>query len=120
MAFTFDPVGPPHGTRLTRRPGTLSVSEDRSVRLGTFENPGKRLVFSVLRIVRLVLGSVVGAILVAALANIMWLGRLTLISPLCFGALLALALASLLKSLHSARGRGEVLSRQATQLKTVA
>ena len=73
-----------------------------------------------LRIIRIVLGSVAGAILVAALANIVLLGRLTLISPLCFGALLVAVLAFLLKSFHSARGRGEVLSRQATQLKTVA
>jgi PAS domain S-box-containing protein len=84
------------------------------------EKPGKRLAFSVARIVRIVLGGLAGAILMAALANILLSGRLTLISPVGFGALLALALAFLLKNLHNARGRGEVLSRQAAQLKTVA
>ncbi|HMH65708.1 MAG TPA: ATP-binding protein [Rhizomicrobium sp.] len=73
-----------------------------------------------LRIIRIVLGSVVGAILVATLANIVLLGRLTLISPLSFGALLAVALAFLIKTLHTARGRGEVLSQQAAQLKAIA
>jgi PAS domain-containing protein len=74
----------------------------------------------VLRIVRIVLGSVVGAILVATLANIVWLGRLTLIPPLSFGALVAVTLAFLIRTLHIARGRGEVLSQQAAQLKAIA
>ncbi len=73
-----------------------------------------------LRILRIVLGSAAGAMLVAALANIVLLGRLTLISPACFGGLLAVALALLLQALHGARGRGEVLSRQTTELKNVA
>jgi PAS domain S-box-containing protein len=72
------------------------------------------------RILRIVLGCVAGTILVAALANIMLQGRLTLISPVSFGALLAIAVAFLLNNLHSARGRGEVLSRQAAQLKIIA
>ena len=73
-----------------------------------------------LQILRVVLGTLVGAILVAALANILLSARLTLISPFCFGALLAVALAFLLKNLYSARGRGEVLSRQAAKLKIIA
>ncbi len=83
-------------------------------------NPAKGLYFSVLRILRIVLGGVAGATLLAALVNIVLLGRLTLISPASFGALLAVALAFLLEALHSARGRGEALSRKATELKTVA
>jgi len=74
----------------------------------------------VLRSVRIVLGSVAAALLVAGLAEIMFFGRLTLISPVSFGALLVLGLAYLLKALHRARGRGEELSRQTTQLQSVA
>jgi PAS domain S-box-containing protein len=61
-----------------------------------------------------------GTLLVVALGEIMFMGRLALIPPVCFGLLLALALAFLLKNLHSARGRGEMLSRQAAQLQSVA
>src|ERR1043165_5565008 len=50
----------------------------------------------------------------------MLFGRLSLISPVSFGALLALMLVFLLKALHRARGRGELLSRQAAQLQSVA
>ena len=58
--------------------------------------------------------------LVAALADVVLRGQLTLISPFSFGALLAVALAFLLTNLLSARERGEILSRQTVQLKTVA
>src|SRR5438046_2012544 len=50
----------------------------------------------------------------------MLFGRLSLISPVGFGALLALMLVFLLKALHRARGRGEELSRQTAQLQSVA
>jgi PAS domain S-box-containing protein len=73
-----------------------------------------------LRTLRIVLGSVAGAILMAALAEILLSGRLSLIPPVCFGALVTLAIAYLINALRAARGRGEVLSRQATLLKTVA
>ena len=69
---------------------------------------------------RIFLGGLAGALLVVALAEIMLTGRLTLIPPVLFSLLLAIALATLFKSLHSARGRGEVLSRQAVQLQSVA
>ncbi len=72
------------------------------------------------RIIRIVFGTVAGTMLVAALANILLFGRLTIISPLSFGALLAVALAFLLNNLLSARERGEILSRQTVQLKTIA
>jgi PAS domain S-box-containing protein len=74
----------------------------------------------VFRIVRIAFGCIAAILLAAGLAEIMLFGRLSLISPVCFGALLALALAFLLKTLHSARGRGEDLSRQARQLQSVA
>jgi PAS domain S-box-containing protein len=72
------------------------------------------------RIIRIVFGSVAGTMLVAALASIVLSGQLTLISPLSFGALLAVALAFLLNNLLTARARSERLSRQTVQLKTIA
>jgi len=74
----------------------------------------------VLRIVRIVFGCVAALLLAAGLAEIMLFGRLSLISPVGFGALLALMLVFLLKALHRARGRGEELSRQTAQLQSVA
>jgi len=74
----------------------------------------------VLRIVRIVFGCVAALLLAAGLAEIMLFGRLSLISPVSFGALLALMLVFLLKALHRARGRGEELSRQTAQLQSVA
>ncbi|HKU65693.1 MAG TPA: histidine kinase dimerization/phospho-acceptor domain-containing protein, partial [Rhizomicrobium sp.] len=73
-----------------------------------------------LRTLRIVLGSVAGMIVIVALAEILLFGRLSLIPPVCFGALLALGLTVLIKTLKAARGRGEMLSRQASELKTVA
>ena len=73
-----------------------------------------------LRIVRIVFGCVAALLLAAGLAEIMLFGRLSLISPVGFGALLALMLVFLLKALHRARGRGEELSRQTAQLQSVA
>ncbi len=72
------------------------------------------------RSIRIVFGSIAGTMLVAALADIVLSGQLTLISPFSFGALLAVALAFLLNNLLTARTRGEMLSRQAVQLKTFA
>ena len=72
------------------------------------------------RVIRIIFGSVAGVMLVAALADILWRGHLTLISPFSFGALLAVALAYLLDTVLRARERGEMLVQQATQMKTVA
>lgn len=69
---------------------------------------------------RIVLSGLAGTLLVVALAEIVLTGHLTLIPPAGFGLLLTAILAFLLKSLHSARGRGEILSRQAAQLQSVA
>jgi PAS domain S-box-containing protein len=72
------------------------------------------------RIIRIVFGAVAGVMLLAALANILWFGRLTLISPFSFGALLVVALAFLLNNLLTARERERVRNQQTAQLKTVA
>ena len=75
---------------------------------------------SLARIIRIVFGVVAGIMLLAALANILWFGRLTLISPFSFGALLVVALAFLLNNLLTAREREKVRNQQTAQLKTVA
>jgi PAS domain S-box-containing protein len=72
------------------------------------------------RITRIIFGSIGGVMLVAALGDILLFGHLTIISPFSFGALLAVALAYLLSNLLASRERGEILSQQAVQLKTVA
>ncbi len=58
--------------------------------------------------------------LVAALGDVLLFGRLTIVTPFSFGALLAVALAYLLNNLLTSRERGEILSRQTAQLKTIA
>jgi PAS domain S-box-containing protein len=75
---------------------------------------------SIARVIRIVFGIVAGVMLVAALADVLWFGHLTLISPFSFGALLAVALAFLLDTVLRARERGEMLVLQATQLKTAS
>jgi PAS domain S-box-containing protein len=75
---------------------------------------------SFVRIIRVTFGAVAGVMLVAAIADILWSGHLTLIPPFSFGALVAVALAFLLTNILSAREREEVLEAQSTQLKTVA
>jgi PAS domain S-box-containing protein len=75
---------------------------------------------NIARLIRIVFGTVAGVMLVASLADILWFGQLTLISPFSFGALLAVALAFLLDTVLRARERGEMLVQQATQMKTVA
>jgi PAS domain S-box-containing protein len=73
-----------------------------------------------LRFLRIIPGGVAGILVVASLADIMLTGQLTFIPPLSFGLLLTAVLALLLRNLHNARGRGEMLSRQAAQLQSVA
>jgi PAS domain S-box-containing protein len=58
--------------------------------------------------------------LVGALANVVLTGRLTIMSPVSFGALLVVALAYLTRSQIEARGRREVLEQQTAQLKIIA
>jgi PAS domain S-box-containing protein len=72
------------------------------------------------RLTRILFGFVAGVMLVASLADVMLSGRLSLVSPFSFGALLAVALAYLLDNVLRAREHGEMLGQQATQLKTVA
>lgn len=72
------------------------------------------------RIVRIVFGVVAGVMLVVALGDILLFGRLSLISPFSFGALLAVSLAFLIYHLLEARERREKLEHQSAQLKIIA
>jgi PAS domain S-box-containing protein len=72
------------------------------------------------RIIRFVFGGLAGLMLLAAVADILIGGHLTLISPVNFGALLAVALAFLVQNMLVAREKGEMLSAQAQQLKQFA
>ena len=58
--------------------------------------------------------------LVMALGDIVLTGRLTVMPPVGFGALLAVALAFVANTLWLAREHGETLTRQAAQLKIIA
>ena len=72
------------------------------------------------RIIRIVFGGLAGLMLLAAFADVLLRGHLTIISPFSFGALLAVALAFLLQNLLVARERSDMLSGQALQLKQFA
>ena len=72
------------------------------------------------RVIRIILGSVAGIMLVAGLGDVLLFGHLSIITPFSFGALLAVALAYLLNNLFASRERGEILARQTAQLKTIA
>ncbi len=72
------------------------------------------------RIIRFVFGVVAGVMLVVALADILLMGRLSLISPLSFGALLAVSLAFLIYHLLETRDAAKKLEHQSAQLKIIA
>jgi PAS domain S-box-containing protein len=74
----------------------------------------------VARILRIIFGALAGVMLLIALADILLSGRLSLVSPTSFAALLAISLSYLLHKIFVARERGELLAQQAQQLKTVA
>jgi PAS domain S-box-containing protein len=108
------------GTQQAAR--NLSVFEGSGGHIGPFGRPFGITLFamSLARLIRIVFGTVAGVILMAAVGNVILSGRLTLISPLTFGALLAVALAFLLNNLLTARERSRTLEQQAAQLKVVA
>ena len=72
------------------------------------------------RAIRIVFGTVAGSMLVVAVGNIMLSGRLTIVSPASFGALLAVALAFLISNLLNARERNLMLTRQADEMRAAA
>ena len=72
------------------------------------------------RAIRIVFGTIAGSMLIAAVGNIMLSGRLTIVSPASFGALLAVALAFLISNLLNARERNLMLTRQADEMRAAA
>ena len=72
---------------------------------------------TVARLIRTVFGAVAGVMLILAVGNVMLIGRLTIVSPASFGALLTVALAFLISNLLNARERDGMLTRQAGELK---
>ena len=72
------------------------------------------------RILTFAFGATAGVMLVAALADILLFGRLSLISPFSVGALLAVSLCFLIYHLLEARERREKLEHQSAQLKIIA
>jgi PAS domain S-box-containing protein len=72
---------------------------------------------TIARVIRIVFGVLAGLMLVAALADIVLFGRLTIVSPVSFGALLAVALAFLINNLLTTREKREILERQTAELK---
>ena len=69
------------------------------------------------RVIRIVFGVLAGLMLVAALADIVLFGRLTIVSPASFGALLTVALAFLINNLLTTRERREMLEKQTSELR---
>jgi len=72
------------------------------------------------RIVRIVFGVAAGVMLVAGLGDIVWFGRLTLMSPFSFGALLSVAIAFVILNLLNSRQHNHMLEQQAANMKTIA
>ncbi len=72
------------------------------------------------RAIRIVFGFVAGSMLIVAVGDIMLSGRLTIVSPASFGALLVVALAFLISNLLNARERNTMLTRQADEMRAAA
>jgi PAS domain S-box-containing protein len=83
--------------------------------MGETERDFSRL--TIARVIRVVFGVLAGLMLVAALANIVLFGQLTIVSPVSFGALLTVALAFLINNLLTTREKRELLEKQTAELK---
>jgi PAS domain S-box-containing protein len=70
------------------------------------------------RVIRIVFGVLAGLMLAAALGDIVLFGRLTIVTPANFGALLAIGLAFLINNLLASRDRREILEKQTAELRT--
>jgi PAS domain S-box-containing protein len=70
--------------------------------------------------IRLFFGMIAIALLVVAMGDIMWDGKLDLLPPLTFGALMGVVLAFVLYDLITAREHTDLLDQQAAQLKLAA
>src|SRR5271170_7219135 len=72
---------------------------------------------TIARVIRVVFGVLAGLMLIAALADIVLFGALTIVSPVSVGALLTVALAFLINNLLTSREKRELLEQQTAELK---
>ncbi len=72
------------------------------------------------RLIRIVFGTIAGLMLVVAVGDIMLAGRLTIVSPASFGALLTVALAFLISNILNSRERHSMLGQQANEMRAAA
>jgi PAS domain S-box-containing protein len=72
------------------------------------------------RVIRILFGVIASAMAMAALTDVLVTGRLTWISPLAFGALVAVLIAFVLHGFLIARERSTLLDRQAVELRSAA
>ena len=72
---------------------------------------------TIARVVRIIFGALAGLMLVAALGEVLLFRRLTILSPVSFGAFLVIGLAYLINRLVAARAHQAILTRQTAELK---
>src|SRR6185312_10450396 len=72
------------------------------------------------RLIRMIFGTIAGIMLILAVGDVVLSGRLTIISPITFAALLAVALAFLISNILNSRERQEMLARQAAEMRAAA
>ncbi len=73
---------------------------------------------TIARVIRIVFGVLAGLMLIAATGDIVLFGRLTIVSPTSFGALLVIALAFLINNILTSREKREILEKQTAELKS--
>ena len=101
--------------------GTLSILYGSRRKMGGKPRKRKKADYvRVARLIRIVFSVMAGLMLITAAGNVILSGRLTIISPFSFGALLTVALAILISSLLTAREHQAVLTRQAAELRAAA
>ncbi len=72
------------------------------------------------RLIRIVFGAIAGIMLILAVGDVVLSGRLTILSPISFVALLAVALAFLISNSMNSRERQDMLTRQAAEMRAAA
>ena len=75
---------------------------------------------TIARAIRIIFGVLAGLMLIAALGDIVLLGRLTIVSPVSFAALLVIALAFVINNLLTSREGSDVAQRHIAELKASA
>ena len=87
---------------------------------GRGKNGGLTTGLTAARGIRIVFGVLAGAMLAAAVGDVLIFGHLTIITPFSFGALLAIALAFLINNILASREHNGLLTRQTSEMRTAA